>query len=119
MPTPEDSWPLAPSAVGFPVTGSRIGVFIMVLGKLKLPLSKSLQRVQRLALWIFEASLRATVWVQLCGVIVGVLEILTGVVQYAEFREASKNGWGATAAKLLAQPPPAKPALPPHNCMTI
>src|SRR6266851_5035488 len=101
-----------------------MGVLSMDLGKLKLPLSKSLQMVQTLALWMFAASFKATAWVQFWGVIPP-----TAAVQNAGLIAAVKKGCEVTAASWLAttlpfesrpaQPPPARPALPPQNCITI
>src|SRR6266480_290553 len=119
MPTPDVNCPLSPHVAGTAgVPQSRgpptMGVFIIDLPNLKGPLSKSLQRVQTFALWIFAASFKATAWVQLAGV-----TPFTAAVQYAGFKAFSKNGCGVTAPRLLVQPPPAKPALPPQNCITI
>src|SRR6266567_5947349 len=102
MPTPEVSWPFAPK--GEP----GIGVFIMDLGKLNAPLSRSLHMVQTLAFWMLSASFEATAAAQLAN-----------PEQYAGFKAAWKKGCEVTAARFLSQLPPARPALPPQNCITI
>src|SRR5436305_9868684 len=104
MPTPEVICPWSPKQGAV----HAMGVFIMLRGKLKLPLSKSLQIVQTRAFWRLSASFEATAAAQ-----------LVNPEQYAGFSAAWKKGCEETAARFLAQPPPANPALPPQNCMTI
>src|SRR5215831_12074296 len=96
-PTPDDNCPLQP--ISLPV-GQLSGVFCMLRGKLKPPLSRSLYRLQ--TFWIDRfpvpllPSLARTAWVQLAK-----------PLQYpVPARAASKNGWGATAAVLPMQFPP-------------
>src|SRR5271155_2002158 len=93
-------------------------VFCRVCGKTKLPLSRSLHRLQtnwleRLPVPVLP-SLSATAAVQLVGVTPP-----TAVLQYAEPappRAVSKNGCVGRVLTLATpvQPPPARPALPPQ-----
>src|SRR5689334_2890139 len=95
MPIPEVIWPLAPK--GLP----GMGVFIMLRGKVKAPLSRSLQRLHTALLAMLPPSFKATAWAQLAG-----MTAPTGVVQKVGFSAALKNGCSVIAAMLPTQLPP-------------
>src|SRR5664279_5697188 len=113
MPTPEVNWPLQPIAPDEGPPGQLIGVFIMLRGKLKPPLSRSLYRFQTdsvLRLLVpLTPSLAITAWVQLAK-----------PLQYpVPFNAASKNGCGVTALALAAQFPPPMLFTPPQYAIRV
>src|ERR1700682_1186646 len=108
MPIPVPNCPPAPHAGSVGADPGQgvvpgMGVFIIERAKLKLPLSRWLQRLHTAFPAMLLPSFKATAAVQLFGVTPP-----TGVVQYAGFRAVSKNGCGVRVFGLTpAQLPPA------------